>query len=138
MKQFSDKVWKAVFIVAAIWNLYFAISALVMPEYNMKVFFGEEAVSALSGNFYAATFYNLMWGLILNGGLGFCIVALNVNKNHGIVLIGIIGKLFFFGYYGVLYVLSKCTLMGMMGITGDFIFALLFAYFLVQKRQAAG
>jgi hypothetical protein len=138
MKQFSDKAYSRFFLVSAIWNFYFSISALAMREFNIKVAFGEEAVSAVTGNFFATTFYNFMFAAVLVFGIGYYIVSRDVTRNHGIVLLGIIGKLCFFVYYGVMYIQSQCTIVAMLSVTGDFIFALLFAYFLVQKRQKAG
>lgn len=138
MKQLSDNVYSRIFLVAAIWNLYFSITAIVMRDFNMQVFFGGDAVSLMNGNYYATVFYNLMWAAVLVFGIGFYIVSRDVNKNHGIVLLGIIGKLCFLVYYAVMYAASKCTIWGLLGVVADNIFALVFVYFLLQKRQAAG
>ncbi len=53
MKQFSDKAWSWFFLVSAIWNLYFLISALALRDLNLKLAFGDEAPAAVAGNFYA-------------------------------------------------------------------------------------
>jgi hypothetical protein len=138
MKQFSDRVWKAVFLVAAIWNIYFSITAIIMRDFNMQVYFGEEAATVLSGNYYAVVFYNLLWAAVLVFGIGFYIVSRDVNRNQGIVLLAIIGKLCFLVYYAVMYATSKCTIWGLLGVMADNVFTVLFAYFLIQKRQAPG
>jgi cytochrome c biogenesis factor len=138
MKQFSDRAWSRFFLVSAIWNLYFSISALAMRDFNLKLAFGDEAPAAVAGNFYASTFYNFMFAAVLVFGIGYYIVSRDVNRNHGIVLLGIIGKLCFFVYYGIMYIQSQCTIVAFLSVTGDFIFALLFLYFLLQKRQSAG
>ncbi len=135
MKQFSDRVWSRFFLVAAIWNLYFSITAIIMRDFNLYVFFGEETVSLLNGNYYAIVFYNLMWAAVLVFGIGFYLVSRDVNRNNGIVLLAIIGKLCFLVYYAIMYAESKCTIWGLLGVVADNIFALLFSYFLVQKRQ---
>src|SRR5208283_3830281 len=91
------------FLISAIWNLYFSISAIFFPEYTLKLAYGEEVASAIFNNYYTYTFYNFQSAAILVFGIGYYIVSRDVSKNHGIVLLGIIGKLFFFIYYTIMY-----------------------------------
>ena len=86
-------------------------------------------------DFYAHTFYNFTWSLVFIFGVGYFIVSMDVDKNHGLVVTGILGKLFFYFYYLYLFLTSKCTLFGMAGVSGDLMFSLLFAYFLYDKRK---
>ncbi len=134
MKEFSDKTYSRMFLVSAIWNLYFSISALFLPKLNLTLCYGEEVASGILNNFYSYMLYNFQGAAILIFGFGYYIVSRDVTKNHGIVLMGIIGKLFFFGYYTYMYVTMHATIVPFLAVTGDFIFSLLFAYFLAQKR----
>jgi len=59
---------------------------------------------------------------------------LDVDKNHGIVVIGILGKLFFCFYFLCLFFHSQCTFFGVAGGSGDPLFCIIFAWFLCKKR----
>jgi hypothetical protein len=136
MKQFSDRAYSRMFLVSAIWNLYLSLGSIFMPELSVKLGFGADAVPTILNNYYTYTFYNFMSASVLVFGIGYYIVSRDVNKNHGIVLIGIIGKLVFFVYYTIAYFTSHCTVLMFLAVLGDFIFSIMFIYFLVQKRKS--
>ena len=135
MQEFSDKVYSRMFLISAIWNLYFSITALLLPKLNLTLCYGEEVASGILNNFYSYMLYNFQGAAILVFGIGYYIVSRDVSKNHGIVVIGIIGKLFFFVYYTYMYFITRATIVPFLAVIGDFIFSILFAYFLVQKRK---
>jgi hypothetical protein len=135
MKQFSDKFYSRMFLISAIWNFYFSLSGLLLPQLNLKLCYGEEVAIDIMNNFYSYTLYNFQQSSILLVGIGYYIVSRNVNKNHGLVLLGIIGKLFFFVYFSYMYFTMRTTTVSFLAVIGDFIFSILFAYFLVQKRK---
>jgi hypothetical protein len=83
----------------------------------------------------AVMLYNFQGATILIFGFGYYLVSRDVNKNHGIVIMGIIGKLFFFVYYTYMYFTMHATIVAFLAVIGDLIFSILFAYFLVQKRK---
>lgn len=68
-------------------------------------------------------------------GIGYFMVGLNIDKNHGIVTIGAIAKIlvfiFFLAYFSLGVVQIDNVLIG----TGDLIFAILFIEFLVNYKK---
>ncbi|MBN2158966.1 MAG: hypothetical protein JW807_06190 [Spirochaetes bacterium] len=135
MKEFSDKAYGRMFLISAIWNFYFAITALFFPKFNLTLCYGERIASDILNNFYSHMLYNFQGAVILIFGFGYYIVSRNVSRNHGIVVLGIIGKLFFFAYYTYMYLTMRATVVAFLAVLGDFIFSMLFAYFLAQKRK---
>ena len=136
MKQFSDTIYSRMFLISAIWNLYFSLGSIVMPGLSLKLAFGADVARDVLNNYYAYTFYNFMSLSVLIFGAGYYIVSRDVNKNRGIVLLGLAGKLIFFTYYTVSYFTSHCTILMFLTVAGDFIFSILFGYFLVQKIKS--
>ncbi len=115
---------KALFIVAALWNLTGAIFGYFNTAYTFNGFFSRELTDPL---FYAI--YQGAWGTTLVYFIGYSIVAYNPLKHTGIVIIGGIGKV------GFAISLLKFYLSGLAGsvvfivIIGDFIFSILFLYY---------
>ena len=130
MRQITDTDYSWLFKVAALYNVLAAVFYLVFPELGAKLMFKNSAVAI----YPAIIFYNFTWVAVLLFGIGYYIVSLDVNKNHGIVVIGILGKLFFFFYFLYLYFQSQCTLLAVAGGIGDLLFVILFAWFLYKKR----
>lgn len=135
MKKFSDKIYSRMFLVSAIWNFYFSLTGILMPKLNLKLCYGADVASDIFNNFYSYTLYNFQQATILIFGIGYYIVSRDVNKNHGMVVLGIIGKTFFFVYFTYMYFTARTTIVPFLAVIGDFIFSVLFAYFLVQKRK---
>ena len=93
--------------------------------------------SLLLGNYYAHSMYLFWWGVVLVFGIGYYLVSRDVNKNRGIVWMGVIGKLCFFFFLTYSYLIAKSTILSFLGGTGDFIFTILFLNFLWQTRNEA-
>lgn len=131
MRKFTDEFYGKLFLIAAVYNFIASLFFLGFPGFSAKLML---QVGALN-DFYAHTFYNFTWGLVFVFGVGYFIVSLDVNKNHGVVVTGILGKLLFYFYFLYLFLNSKCTLFGMAGVSGDLLFSFLFGYFLYDKRK---
>lgn len=131
MKTFTDDQYATFFKMAAIYNFIAAAGFLLLPDFGSMMFLKKGALE----NFYAHMFYNFTWAFVFIFGIGYYIVGLDVDKNHGIVLIGIIGKLFFYVYFLYLFTISRSTLFSVAGVTGDLLFSVAFAYFLFQKKK---
>jgi len=124
------------FFFGALWNFSFAIPGLLFPEFSIKLTFGTEMdQSLLLGNYYAHSMYLFWWGAVLIFGIGYYLVSRDVNKNRGIVWMGVIGKLCFFFFLTSSYLMGKSTILSFLGGSGDFIFTILFLNFLWQTRN---
>jgi len=113
--------YKYLFIVAAIWNWVAGI-----------LFIAEglgEPVSLLQA------LYVGLGNTILLGGIGFFFVSLDVKKNNGIALMGIIGKFIAFISVLIYFSLGVGDTFTVIAGTIDLIFALLFIEFLKGVKR---
>jgi len=124
MKNKEITLFRAIFIISAIWNLIGAIFGYFNTALTFNGFFNRELTDPL---YY--TIYQGAWGTTLVYFIGYSIVAYNPLKHTGIVIVGWIGKI------GFAISLLKLYLAGIAGsivfvvIIGDFVFALLFLYY---------
>ena len=116
--------YKYMFIIGAIWNLFLAV-----PMFTMS-FFDASGFSGASLMYYQG----FMMAVILFG-IGYLIVGLNLDDNHAIILLGIIGKVllfvFFLSYYLLGYIPFYTVIMGVV----DLIFSILFIEFLMNYKK---
>jgi hypothetical protein len=68
-------------------------------------------------------------------GIGYLIVGLNIDQNHWIVLMGIIGKLSVFVFFTIQYINGDIALLKLIIAIGDLIFAILFVEFLLNFKK---
>ncbi len=131
MKNKEISFFRVLFIISALWNLIGAIFGYFNTAYTFQGFFNRELTDPL---YY--TIYQGAWGTTLVYFIGYSIVAYDPLKHTGIVIVRGIGKI------GFAISLLKFYLAGLAGsvvfivIVGDFIFALLFAYYFIKLFQA--
>lgn len=117
-------LFRALFVIAALWNLAGGILGYFNPVYSFDLLFGRELADPL---FLAI--YKGACGTTLIYFIGYLVVAVDPLKHTGIVLVGGIGKV------GYATQLLKFYLGGVAGpnvfvvIVGDFLFAMIFVYF---------
>ena len=133
-QSFHPARFRALFYLAALWNLAAAGVALGAPDYHAEIFFGSEQVLA---NPAAAMNTQIVWISVAFFGMGYWIVARDPSKNHALILIAALGK----GYVAFLwfsgFLLGTVTSFALLGAAGDFIFATLFAYFLLRAYASS-
>lgn len=110
------------FFIGAIWNwvatLTFAIGwKFLFPLFGMA-----------SPNYLV--FYMLFLGLCFVYGIGYFWVSRDISSNHGIVRMGIIGKLLVFAGFLIAWVMGEVPLIIVGSGVVDLIFAILFIEFL--------
>jgi hypothetical protein len=149
MDQSTKGKYSKLFLIAALWNLSIGGGALLLPAlppWNLsirgtdllvpvlinKLMFGFESVVT-----YGITTFGLQlaYALIVIFGIGYYFVSRNTEKNRGIVWMGIIGKLAVFSIALTYYPVKIITLFTMLLCFGDFVFACLFIFFLVETRN---
>jgi len=116
--------YKYMFIIGAIWNLAVAIPLLIMS------YIITTGLSTL-GLIYYQAFLNS----VILFGFGYYIVGRDINKNHGIVLLGIIGKILVFIFFLTYFILGIMTIFEVLAGTIDLIFACLFIEFLIKFEK---
>ena len=123
--------YKILFGVAGLYNFVGSLPPLLLPESGLRRMYsvtGPHSPVALLG-------HELFWISVFLFGVGYCIVALNPLKNHGIIILAILGK----GYVGLRWVLlyfsGQATTFALLGGLGDVLFALIFIPALLRLRM---
>jgi len=116
--------YKYMFIIGAIWNLGIAIPLLIMS------YFVNLGLSTL-GLIYYQGFLNS----VILFGIGYYIVGRDINKNHAIVLLAIVGKIQVFTFFLAYFLLGIMTIFEVIAGTIDLIFACLFIEFLINFEK---
>ncbi|MHA1491399.1 MAG: hypothetical protein ACTSRI_17320 [Promethearchaeota archaeon] len=122
--------YKYMFIIGAIWNWINSLSFIGVSIIDSSVF-------SIMGTSYPPTLFFLhsLLGLIFTYGVGYYIVGRDINKNHGIVTLGIISKLLFFMFCVIYFLLGDINVIIVVLGFGDFVFALLFIEFLIGFKK---
>lgn len=123
--------YKWLFIIGAIFNWIMAIVFTLISIFFYSTIFSLFGCAAPPTLF----FVHSLLGLIAVYGIGYFIVGLNINKNRGIVYLGIISKLAFFSYCLIYYLLGDLKVIIVILGSFDFIFACLFIEFLLSWRE---
>ncbi len=128
----KEGYYKKMFFIGAIWNwvatLTFAIGwKFLFPLFGMA--FPNYLV-----------FYMLFLGLCFVFGIGYFWVSRDISSNHGIVRMGIIGKLLVFVGFLIAWYMGEVALIIVGAGVVDLIFAILFIEFLNSygKMEAHG
>ena len=122
--------YRFLFLVGAIWNIVLGIGYIftsLFIEGSFEMFGVEEPPSLI--------FYHLFFGIVIVYGIGYYLVSDNLDKNHGIVLLGVLGKLWVFLIVGYYYFAGDLNLLGVGPAIGDLIFAILFIEFLLNRKK---
>lgn len=121
------KKWSYIFLGAAVWNFVGSLRGLYDIKDNAETFYLSNPSSVtpvLITNLY------ILWWSVFAFGIGYLIVAANPLKNHGLVLIAILGK----SFVGVMWIQGYFTgevgQMALLGGIGDILFSFVFAFFL--------
>lgn len=115
------------FRIAAFWN-YTAAAAFCLPSSVLSLFGMPTPVPSLYPQMAAA--------LVATFGLGYHLVARNVTRNHGIVVIGAIGKTGLFALFLAYYLAGRLPVLPLVIVFGDLVFAALFVRFLLMQHRA--
>ncbi|TNE51198.1 MAG: hypothetical protein EP343_03670 [Deltaproteobacteria bacterium] len=126
--------WKPLFWVAMGYNVVAAIGPLVMPKLFTTLFF---ATSPASLSVISLLHIQLAWICVFAFGVGYGIVALNPQYNRGILLLGILGKLYVGVLFSVFWWSGHLQVAAFLGGLGDIVFAALFFIYLYQTRSQA-
>lgn len=124
--------YKTMFLIGGIWNIGGAVpawlSAILMPQ---KAF----ALAGMSPPEVLFA-YHAMYAFIITYGIGYIIVSRNIEKNHGIVVLGIIGKTFYFAICASAFASGAVNFSVLQVGLIDMVFVILFAEFLISVRKA--
>ena len=122
--------YKYLFLIGAIWNLVVGLVFIVLSPLadSLVPMFGMEVPPSL-------VFYHSFFGVVFVFGIGYYLVARNINKNHGIVVLGAITKFYAFILYLIYFILGYSNFLPILFVTVDLIFACLFVEFLISFKK---
>lgn len=122
--------WTGFFIVAAGWNLLIGISGVLRPLQTMEVLFGEVRDDPIT-----LLLHRICASMVLIFGLGYLIIAVDPAANAGLIILGIIAKIwislvwYYQNYRGVARPAASVAAIG------DTLFTLAFLLFLLGEPQ---
>lgn len=122
--------YKYLFIIGAIFNWILGVRFILTSILYPAIF--EEF-----GTSYPPTLFFLhsLLVLIITFGIGYFIVGMDITKNHGCVILGIVSKLLFFMMCVIYFLLGDIYVIIVILGSLDFIFACLFIEFLVNYKK---
>lgn len=122
-----SKHWKTVFYIAGGFNIMAALPGILNTKKGAELFFGfpvedEQAIFLLQ----------MLLPFILLFGIGYIMVGRNISKNHGIIVLGMIGKFIFAGQAVFGFMNQQISQLTFIGGVGDLIWGTIFGVFLYQ------
>ena len=129
MKTLSSNFFLKTFFFASLWNFSIGFIGILFTDFSIGLFFGPDAVTA---DFIAKLFFRLFMIAVIIFGAGYYIVSREITFNRGIVWLGLLSKLILFVVFLIYFITGSATLMALIAVTGDFLWAMIFILFLYQ------
>lgn len=123
----NSRIWKITFLFAGLYTAGGVLPGIFNPEHGLLDFTNQ-----MIEDWNTIYFFRSLWITVLVFGIGFFIVALNPAKHVGIVIMGLLGKLFFASNVLFQYSHEKVSQMAMTAAFIDLIFVLLFGIFIFK------
>ena len=120
------------YLIAAIWNWVLAITFLILPRIDINYF-------SLAGDTIPPTllWFDCFMGLVFAFGIGFYLVSLDPQKNHGLVKIAAFEKVWVFIIGFSYFLIGEASLLLLGVVLGDLIFGILFIEDLLAILRAS-
>lgn len=128
---------RLLFASAALWNVAAATVALLAPDFHRGMFFVPTTGPI---DTIARVDTQAFWVTVLFFGVGYGIVARDPDRNHALVFIAALGKIYVFFAWSWHWHAGEMTRFALFGAVGDLVFAALFLWFLrsTGRRISAG
>jgi purine-cytosine permease-like protein len=75
------------------------------------------------------------FGLVFIIGIGYYIVSRDIDKNHGVVILGAIGKFYMIILFSIYFAQGYSNFLPVIPAIGDLIFGILFVEFLISYKK---
>jgi len=129
----KSSYYRVLFLFGGIWNIGGAI-----PSWLGAILVPDMAFASAGMSPPAVLFpYHAMYSFIITFGIGYIIVSRDIAKNHGIVVLGIIGKTLFFIACAIAFASKEANLMVLLTGIVDILFACLFLEFLFSVKKGS-
>jgi hypothetical protein len=125
--------WSLVFKIAALWNFSGALFALCFKDTMSENFFTNYVAGTSS--FESNLNYYLLYSFIMIMGIGYWLVSVDLYKNKAILIVGILGKIVASLTWITIFFMNLGTILLLVGAFGDFLWAMLFIFFLRTYKK---
>ena len=122
----KNAYYKYLFVIAAIWNVAFALGSLFLTRQFLEMF-GLQTPNNL-------VWLQLFFALVLVFGLGYYWVSRDLNNNRAIVVLGIVGKSLVFLIFAYHWMVGDIPTLVALAGSGDLLFAALFLEFIFKYK----
>ncbi len=126
MNSRKNTYYKYLFVIAAIWNIAFALGFLFLTRLFLEMF-GLQTPASL-------VWLQLFFALVLVFGLGYYWVSRDLNNNRAIVVMGIVGKSLVFLIFAYHWMVGGIPTLVALAGSGDLLFAALFLEFIFKYK----
>jgi len=122
--------YKYLFIIGATWNILASLSFILTSIFMRSAFPAYGIVVPISMIWLQSFLF-----LVANLGIGYFIVCMDISKNHGIVVIGIIAKLGYFLISLIYFIIGDIGFLTLSFASVDILFSILFIEFLLNHKK---
>jgi hypothetical protein len=122
--------YKYLFLIGAAWNILASLSFIFTSIFNLSAFPAYGIAVPISMIWLQSFLF-----LVANLGIGYFIVSMDISKNHGIVIIGVIAKLGYFLICVIYLIIGDIGILTLLFASVDVIFAVLFIEFLINYKK---
>lgn len=122
--------YKYLFIIGATWNILASLS-FILTSIFMRSAFPAYGIAVPISMIWLQSFLFL----VANLGIGYFIVCMDISKNHGIVVIGIIAKLGYFLISLIYFIIGDIGFLTLSFASVDILFSILFIEFLLNHKK---
>ena len=130
--SWNYSTWQKFFAVSAAWNFFGAIPALINPQLNLIMFYGFS-----SDDYYTILLNRGFWASVFIFGIGYIIIAYDPGRSLGIIIMGIIGKIFVAITWFYLFAVDRAEISAVLAGGGDSIFTVFFILYLLRGPRSA-
>lgn len=116
--------------MGAIWNIVASSSFILTSIYDLAAFPTYGIVVPISIIWLQSFLF-----LVANLGIGYFIVSMDISKNYGIVIIGVIAKLGYLLICVIYFMIGDIGLITLLFAGVDIVFSILFIEFLINYKK---
>jgi hypothetical protein len=120
-------IWTWIFLVKGVYNVVLSVALLIWPDRLLPL---------LSGSVGNPVYAQLFLMLCLAFGVGYILVALEIDRNHGLVAVGILGQTGLFVIVALQWAMGNVSTFALLPGVVDLAFAVGFMRFLWCYRYA--
>jgi len=124
--------YSRMFFAGSFWNISIAIVGMALNNTALKLLFKDNLVI---DNLLLTIFFQFFMIVVLLFGIGYMMVSMDLEKNRGVIWLGMIAKIIIFGTFSYQFFIGNGRLFLILGGGGDFLWSGVFLKFLWDTRN---